>query len=310
MRLSPNLEVNPMRRRFCFALASFLAVAAIYAVSAPAAEGTKIELKFKQDDTFYVESISNTKQTMEFAGTKQDSESDSTTVTRFKVLKSDKDGTVIEQRIESIKNKTTGGAPGADKIMDALKGATFKLTLDAKGEVTKLEGYEDFIKKLSSENDATAKMIKAFMSEETLKAAASENFAFLPNKPVSKGDTWKRSQSVPLGPLGTLKGETTYTDKGPGKDGEEIALEQTLTYSPPKEDDAGLPFKITKGEMKADKASGSLVFDASKGRLVRSDMTMKMKGSLTFEVAGNATSINLEMQQTSKSKVLDKSPLD
>jgi hypothetical protein len=299
-----------MRRRIWFALASFLAVAALSAVSAPAADGTKLELKFKQDDAFYVETTSKNKQAMEFAGTKQESESENTTITRFKVLKSDKDGTVIEQRIENIKNKTTGGAPGADKIMDALKGATFKLTIDSKGEVTKLEGYEDFIKKLSSENDATAKMIKAFMNEETLRAMASENFAFLPNKPVSKGDTWKRTQTVPLGPLGTLKGETTYTYKGPGKDGEEIPFEQTLTYSPPKEDDAGLPFKITKGEMKAEKATGSLVFDASKGRLVRSDMTMKMKGSLTFEVAGNATSINLEMEQTSKSKVSDKSPLD
>ena len=62
--------------------------------------------------------------------------------------------------------------------------------------------------------------------------------------------------------------------------------------------------------MKADKASGSLTFDASKGRLVRTEQSTKMKGSLTFEVAGNSTTLTLEMTQTAKSRVLDKSPLD
>jgi hypothetical protein len=37
---------------------------------------------------------------------------------------------------------------------------------------------------------------------------------------------------------------------------------------------------------------------------------MKMKGSLTFEVAGTSTTLNLELAQTSKSRVSDKSPLD
>jgi hypothetical protein len=298
----------PRRIRFCSTLA--LAVLALAVPSALAADAVKLELKFQEGDTFYIETTNNTKQTMEFAGMKQESDSESTTVTRFKVLKVDKDATVIEQKIESMKNKTSGGLPGADKIMDSLKGQTFKLTLNAKGEVTKLEGYDEFMKKLGSDNDATAKLLKSFMSEDTLKASAAESFAFLPDKAVNKGDTWKRTQAVPLGPLGNLKGETTYTDKGPGKDGQEITFEQTLAYSPPKEDDAGLPFKITKGEMKAEKASGTMVFDVSKGRLVRTDSTMKMKGSLTFEVAGTSTTLNLELAQNSKSRVSDKSPLD
>jgi len=296
-----------MPRRFWFGSAVVLAFLAGPAV---AADAVKLEMKFKEGDKFYVETVSNTKQVMEFMGTKNESESDSTQVTSFKVLKSDKDGVVIEQKIESIKNKNSGGLPGADKIMDALKGATFKLTLNNKGEVTKIEGYDEFMKKLSADNELAGKMLKSFMSEETIKATAAESFAFLPPKAVSKGDTWKRSQAVPLGPLGSLKGETTYTYKGPGKDGEEISFDQSLEYAPPKEGDDSLPFKITKGEMKADKASGSMTFDASKGRLVKTEQSTKMKGSLTFEVAGNTTSLTMEMTQTAKSRVLDKSPLD
>jgi hypothetical protein len=296
-----------MPRRIWFGSAVALA---FLAGPALAADAVKLEMKFKEGDKFYVETVSNTKQVMDFMGTKNESESDSTQVTSFKVLKSDKDGVVIEQKIESIKNKNSGGLPGADKIMDALKGATFKLTLNTKGEVTKIEGYDEFMKKLSADNELAGKMLKSFMSEETIKATAGESFAFLPPKGVSKGDTWKRSQAVPLGPLGSLKGETTYTYKGPGKDGEEISFDQSLEYAPPKEGDDSLPFKITKGEMKADKASGSMTFDASKGRLVKTEQVTKMKGSLEFEVAGNTTTLTMEMTQTAKSRILDKSPLD
>src|SRR6266568_1692864 len=102
-----------MPRRMWFGPALFLACVALSALGAPAAEGTKLELKFKTDDVFYVETISSTKQTMEFAGIKQESDTESTTVTKFKVLKSDKDGTVIEQKIESIKNKGNNIGAGA-----------------------------------------------------------------------------------------------------------------------------------------------------------------------------------------------------
>jgi hypothetical protein len=37
---------------------------------------------------------------------------------------------------------------------------------------------------------------------------------------------------------------------------------------------------------------------------------MKMKGSMTFDVAGNTTTLTMDMTQTSKSRILDKIPLD
>jgi hypothetical protein len=300
-----------MLRRLWIFLAILMATQALPALTAPAAEGTKLELQFKEGDTFFVETTDNTKQSVDILGMKHDTDSESVTVTRFKVLKADKDETVIERRIESIKNKSVSGLPGAvDKIMDAMKGQTFKMTLNAKGEVTKLEGYEEFMKKLGTDNDATTKLLKSFMSEETLKESAAEIFAFLPDKPVSKGDTWKRSKSVSLGPLGSLKGDSSFTFKGTGKDGEEIAVEQSMAYSPPKEDDGAAGFKISKGEMKSEKSGGTIIFDASKGRPVRTESSMKMKGSLTIDVMGTVTTLNLDMQQTSKSRVSDKSPLD
>jgi hypothetical protein len=298
-----------MPRRFWFGLVALLA-AALLTPAAPAADAVSLELKFKEGDTFYIENVNNSKLTMEFAGIKNEQDSDTTIITRFKVLKSDKDETVIEQKIEKFKTKSSGLGSGADKIMDSLTGVTFKMTMNSKGEVTKFEGYDDFIKKLKTGDDEAAKMAKLILSEETLKANAADSFAFLPPKPVNKGDSWKHSQTVPLGPLGTFKGDTKYTYKGQGKDGEEIAFEQGLSYSPPKEDDNTLPFKVTKGEMKAEDASGKIIFDAAKGRVVRAESTQTIKGSLTIDVMGNSVTMDMNMKQTSKSRVLDKAPLD
>ncbi len=292
-----------MPRRLWFGSAVVLA---LLAGPALADDAVKLEMKFKEGDKFYVETVSSTKTVMDILG-KNESAIDSTQVTSITVKKSDKDGVVLVERIESLKNKNL---PGADKIMDALKGATITLTLNNKGEVTKIEGYDEFMKKLSADNEQTGKMLRSFMSEDTIKATASENFAFLPAKAVSKGDTWKRPQTIPLGPMGSLKGESTYTFKGAGKDGEEISFDQSLEYAPPKEGDDSLLFKITKGEMKADKSSGTKTFDASKGRLVKTEQTTKMKGSFTFESAGTSMTVTMEMTQTVKTRILDKNPLD
>src|SRR5262249_22688889 len=139
----------PMPRRFWFGLL-VLSAAVLLPPAALAADGVTLELKFKEGDTFYIENVGNSKMTMEFAGVKNEQDSDTTIVTRFKVVKSDKDETVVEQKIEKFKTKSSGLGSGADKIMDSLTGVTFKMTINPKGEVTKFEGYDEFIKKLKT----------------------------------------------------------------------------------------------------------------------------------------------------------------
>jgi hypothetical protein len=254
--------------------------------------------KFKEGETIYIETVNTQKQTVTTAGKKQVQDLDITSVNRFTVKKTDKDGTVLEQKIESINLKSNPPLPTELSKLNALKGSTLTVTLDPTGKVTKLEGYEQMIRSaVPSANDPVGRMIQVVMSEQSVKQALNETFNFLPAKPANKGDTWKRESTVPLGPFGTITTENNYTYQGPGKDGDEIAVKPTVSYTPPKAAESTLPFQIAKGELKMDSAQGTIVFDNKAGKLVRQDLTFTVKGTLTIEAGGKETALELQLEQ-------------
>jgi len=282
------------------------------AVALPAQGQVKMEWKFKEGDKFYLENTTVQKQTIEVLGQKIEQETENTTVTSFTVLKKEKDSTVIEQKIESVKVTSKGGLGGAmDKVAEQMKGATFKFTLDNKGQISKFEGFDEFIKKIAGDDAATAQIMKLVLNEDTVKQSASEAFGFLPEKAVSKGDKWKKEMIIPMGPLGSFKAEQDYTYLGEAKDGQEIGVASKMTYTAPKDNAGGvLPFKVTKGDFKTEEAKGTIVFDAAAGRLVREEMKMKLKGSMTIEAMGQTADMKMEQESTTKIRLLDKPPKD
>src|SRR5437879_2256940 len=67
--------------------------------------------KFKEGESIYIETVNTQKQTVTLTGNKQVHDLDITSVNRFTVKKSDKDGTVLEQKIESINLKSNPPLP-------------------------------------------------------------------------------------------------------------------------------------------------------------------------------------------------------
>src|SRR5262249_45048470 len=151
-----------------------------------------------------------------------------------------------------------------------------------------------------------AKLLRTILTEDTMKQGIQEAFAFMPGKPVNKGDSWKRKMSLSMGPMGTFVVDQDYTYQGKGKDGEESAVKVGYGYEPPKADAGGLPFKITKGEFKTEEAKGILIFDPVAGRLVRHEFKAKLKGSMTIDVAGQTATMDLQQETDTKIRVLDK----
>jgi hypothetical protein len=147
------------------------------------------------------------------------------------------------------------------------------------------------------------------MTEDTMKKSAEEAFNFLPEKPVSKGEKWQRKLEVPLGPLGSLASIHNYTYEGMENKLAKISVTATMTYNPPKADAGGqLPFQITKGNLKADDAKGTILFDPAAGRLASSSMTMRIKGSLTISAMGQELAMDMDQNQDVKIEVSDKPP--
>ena len=68
-----------------------------------------------------------------------------------------------------------------EQAAKALVGSEFTLTVSADGKVTKVDGREDFVKKLTSANPQMGPLLQQILSDDALKQMADPTFAAVPN---------------------------------------------------------------------------------------------------------------------------------
>ena len=122
---------------------------------------------------------------------------------------------------DSTKEQTANNPLG--EFFKALIGSKF--TIDARPQEharsTKIEGRDDFLKKLVAANPQMKPLLETILSEDALKEMAEPTFAAVPTKDVAKGDKWKRDQQARHGADRQvrehlqlhLRGRRTRTDK-------------------------------------------------------------------------------------------------
>ncbi len=297
------------------------------------AEGKPVELawKFNKGDKFYQEMVTKTTQSMTIMNQPVKQEQDQTFLFSWTV-KEVGPPVVIEQKIEAVKMTIRIGnnnvsydsvaKDAADNPLSSffkpLVGASFTLTLDpATMKVAKIEGRDEFVKKLGDANPTMGELLKKILSEEQLKQMTEPAFAVVAGKDknVKVGDTWDRSNKLNMGPIGSYDATYKYTYRGTEKRGEavlhKIELSTDLKYTPPDPKEAStLPFKIEGGTLKATKATGTIYFDADKGRVVESNMTVNLEGTLTISVADQKAEVALKQEQNTTAKTMDKNPYE
>jgi hypothetical protein len=289
-------------------VAALACVATITAQSPSGGTGTTLKWNFAQDAILPYEIATKTKQAIKVLGQEIKQDLEVVTVTSYKVAQRSMEGVVtLDQKIDSVKVTVAGGVvPG---LLQQLQGATFRLTLSPKFEVTKFEGYEELLRRLAGEDANARRVVQSMISEESLRHTAEEAFAFVPGKAVKPGDKWERKLEVPLGPLGQLNLTNAYTLDEPenvqGKTLQKISVKPSVTYTLTKADAAVLPYQIVKGDLKVEDAAGTLLFDAVAGRLVRSSMHMKLKGALTIQLNNMESPLELEQEQNVEIKALE-----
>jgi hypothetical protein len=198
--------------------------------------------------------------------------------------------------------------PMAD-FFRVLQSLELKLTISPKLEIIKIEGGEEFIKKLGATNPAMEPLLKNILSDKALKQMAEPTWGAIPPNPVKKGSTWDKTTELDLGPIGTYKTKYTYTYEGEEKDkGDKIKIDAALTYSVPGKKD-GLPFTIQSANLSSKEGTGVAYFDQKAGRFSSTNMTMKLEGTLKIEVGGMATDVELNQTQVASTKSSDSSPL-
>jgi hypothetical protein len=313
--------VRKVRWLVAFALVSLIAPA--FGQDA----GTKLQWKFEKDKTFYQEMTTKTEQTMKVMGS--DIKQTQTQTFYFSwtpVKKDDSNNWEIKQKIEGVKMRIEiGGQPieydstkegqtstALSDFFKQLVGSEFTLTVDKDFKVTKIDGRDAFLKKLTGANPQMEGLLKQILSDEALKQMADPTFAVVPASGESKkGQTWDKKSTLDMGPIGKYENTYKYTDEGKDKDKVKIKVETTLTYTAPDEKSmgGGLPFKIKSADLKSKDAGGTITFDVEKGRVDESNMKVQLSGKLNIEIGGQNTAVDLDQTQTTTVKTTDNNPI-
>jgi hypothetical protein len=275
----------------------------------------EIKVKFEKDKPFYEEMTTKTTQEMKVMGMDVKQTQDQTFNFSWTLKEEDKDkNPVVAQRIEGVRIKIeVAGNPitfdssnptntntTLNEFFKALVGSEFKLTLDKDMKVTKVDGRDEFLKKLTAANQQMEVLLKRILSDEAIKQMADPTFGIQATNAVAKGDTWTRQSTLSLGPIGSYKSDYKYTYEGQdemNKDLAKIKVETTLTYVAPTGPEEGLPFKIKTADLKSKNATGQVLFDVKKGRLEKSTQSLELEGNLDIEISGMSTKVELKQKQ-------------
>jgi Family of unknown function (DUF6263) len=300
------MEINMLRRT------SWLVMFSLLCVPSPAAAQIKLTWQFKRGDRFFVEEVTDVRQTIKIADSESRQDIRQTKVSRCTVLDRAKDGgTVLQQVIESVKIKYLGEGPDADtSILKRLEGSVFKVTLDRAGKVIKLTGHDALLRQIAKENPANAKLVRALVTEECFKNGIEEWSAILPEKAVAKGQSWQRTTALPLGPLGgfTLDNRYTLEEIDEAANIARIALTATGQYAPPRHAvDPAL--NIRGGELRLTRSSGTLRFDIAHGRLLYSEGKQSLQGTLRLDARDARLPMELHQEQVRTIRFLERWPI-
>ncbi len=291
------------------------ALLVVAALAAPAAAQDPVALKWslKEGDLFYTNNRADMDMSMSVLGQDVTIKMKMTAVQRYKILSAKPGATKVELTMLTMKMEAEGlppGAGGLGDIGDRVKGATVTATLNDELEVTKVEGYEKFIDKLAGDNAEERKQMKAQFSETAVGQMVSQVFSFAPPKPVKVGDTWNRSDKVPTGGFGDATVKQKFKLDSVTDGVAKLGLEGDMAFKPGDGAFPGLPpgVKVTKFDLKADKITGTVLFDTKTGRLKETKQNMSFNGTIAMSANGMDLEMKMKIKAVQTATVTDKNP--
>jgi Family of unknown function (DUF6263) len=304
---------------------SLWAMGLALALAVPAlAQDVDLKWKLEKGQAFRQELTTETKQQMNIMGNNIAQNQKQTFIMSFTPEQQDKDKNwIIKQRIEAVKmeiqvggqpvvydsTKEGGGSQPLTEFFRALVGTEFKIVLSPEMKVVRVEGRDDFVKKLVAANEQLKPLLAQILTDEALKQMADPAFSALPGKPVKKGDTWERKSTLNMGPIGSYDVSYKYTFEGLDEKDKNIAnikVETTLKYIAPQGNPpTAFPFQIVKADLTSKDGGGQIQFDIAKGRVIGSSLSMKMDGTITISVGGQNSDVKLSQTQTTTLKTSD-----
>lgn len=204
----------------------------------------------------------------------------------------------------SSKTEGTGsvGNPGLVEFFKGLKDTEFTATIGKNYKVEKVDGKEDFIKKLAAGSQQMDVLLKKVMTDDVLREMVDPTAKLYPDAAKKKDETWEKKTTLDLGPIG--KYELLYKLKyvGTDKEKDKIEIETVITYTAPKDNPEGLLFRIKEGSKltsEADGSKGFILYDPKTKRIESAEINIKLKGDLIVVIGGTDTRVELtQIQKT------------
>jgi hypothetical protein len=304
-----------------------LGVAALFAITlgavATGQDKSRFELKIEKDKAFYQMMRTDVTQVIKVQGQDLTQKQDSTFYFKWTPEKQEGDKWTLKQKIEGLKMNIdisgnpisydstkkdqpgSGGNPGLMDFFKNLEGAEFGVTLNTKTwAVEKVDGKDDFVKKLGAGNAQMDSLLKKIMTDDALKQMADPTHNLIPDAPKAAKETWEKKTTLGLGPIGSY--EVNYKFTYAGKDAakkhlDRIDVATTLTYKPPTEATDGLLFKIKDGKItsKEPKAGQTsyVLYNAATGRVEEAKIFLELRGDLTVTIGGTDSKVELDQTQ-------------
>lgn len=313
------------------------ALAAQAPAPAPSPDKSRFELKVEKDASgqfkpFYQKAKTDVAQQIKVQGQDLTQKQETVFYFEWRPLKQEGDKTVLKQKIEGLEMKIdisgnpieykstqkeapgAAGNPGLVDFFRSLEGSEFTVTIDKGAKVEKVEGKDEFIKKLGGNSPQMDNLLKRLMTDDALKQMCDPTFGVVPDQPKGVGESWEKKVPINLGPVGVYDVTWKFTYKGKDekeKDKDKIEVDTTLTYKPPAADAEGLLFKIKSGELKSSNPEkGVILYDPKAGRVTRATVKLKISGTVTVTISGTDTAVELNQELTTTIESSDKSLME
>lgn len=281
------------RNSICLFLGLLLPVVA----SAQTGKAVFLDWKFKEGEKFWVDTLTRVEQ-VEKVGTQQGANIVvMRTITSYLVKKVTESNYVeLEAKIESSRyeNNQTPDSQKMSTLFGMLQGATFKMTMNPERQIQKLEGYAEWLQKLSTQiQSSEVERLRALVPEADIRNAASEGFGFLPGKEITLNQQWNRKCELNLAPAGILNYQVNYTYRGNDKGREKIVIDckenGKYTMTP------GMSAVGTQSEFSLVSRTGTIWFNNQTGKMEQAEHLYQTQGNVMMPATASSAAAVLQV---------------
>jgi hypothetical protein len=189
-----------------------------------------------------------------------------------------------------------------------LVGQQYSFTLNERDEITEFTGFKQNPTNVPVSQPGEAGFLLVNVIDQDGWKELTQRSFLRPRQNVATGQTWTSPVMHDWNPLGSWRGITTYTPRGPEGYGIRYDYTHEMSYVPPEPTAGVLPFQIAGAEFQPVQASGSFVFDAQNGHVIQVREIFHVRGTVATGLMGTTTRLQIEEYQEFNVEISSQNP--